>query len=63
MKDLTIKIMNGMNISDLQTYVNNDARNSLIYPSDVNQLISYGSQFYMTYNYNKGIAERNRYEF
>lgn len=62
MKDLTIKIMNGMNISELQTYVTNDPRNSLIYPSDVNQLISYGSQFYMTYNHNKGMAERNRYE-
>jgi C1A family cysteine protease len=62
MKDLTSKIINGISITDIQNYIYNDPRNNLLYPTDINTLLSYGMQFHMTYNHNKGIAERNRYE-
>lgn len=62
MKDITMKIMNGMNIHDIHNYINNDSRNSLIYPTDVNTLSTYGMQFHMNYSHTKNMAERNRYE-
>lgn len=60
MNDVIAKITEGIEVVALHKYINEHPRNNLIYPSDVNQLVSFGTQVSMTYTHNKNMISRNR---